>query len=1338
MFRLLFGALVCVLRVAGCAGEEEMLLVGDMLCQPECTCLGQLMNCSSVGMTAFPTQIPRAIRTVDLSHNSIGALSSPTLKRGKRNWSLKHLDLSDNIISAVIFKTCRHVTTLEPSNLNENTLRYILMTTRENIKLHFKRSRKISQSTGLCSLNVLLIKKNKLTFIPKGLWRLNSLNILDLSYNEISRIGLEDFQNCTQLASINLQDNKIDTVHPDAFMDLKTLQVLNLANNALKTIAPVALAVLHLPRLEVELSSRHWECAFRFCAFRSILGLLPVHFRIRWDPACGDTFGTPIVPLSASASERICEIMLPDVTTFEEVTVLEGENVIQICGLIGLHGSEVILCWTQQCRISEDKQDGHVNLDDINISVIHAIDTSKEGLHMCVTDIKNETIYHTRLKKNISSSLARKQRDVRSTERQVTTEEDFILAVCLSVIITFICAFCLGFFLRPWIQILCNNIKRNKGAEPAQTYQNQGFSDESFEAEIFETIVSHSLRQRLDDKDTSGSLQSSAECPQRHVSVHFDDDISNSLKETHFSGRHLYKEGNHEMIQHKDPSGSEIYTEVDADLPDNPQELQCGCDTNNREPPEYANEPFKAHAESVWPPCIHGASQLDQLSVQGLEAIMEDRSIPKRHPGQLLEHNGSAVGTKFSKQHKPNKYAGDSDSDEGRQHKLQIGPESCVNCVPRQNSICCQHLDVPIEARRIHNIHDDDSSQEWDYSSSDCEIGNVITDSRRRDNISAVNIISETEQQTLDDVVSFQSGEPPSSSHGDYDAASRGEKDEISGVVPVTLQSAKCICVFLKHPHFFPRTDLGCGEQDRFGESGCEDQLAVPFGYSPIIDKPIPTICVKSHSENISGNKVNVESYSTGTFQNLDPGCESFCFGDSSSDISYDSGTDEGSSFRFSPSSSFSGSELSRYEIGCCRPGSKRSFIDLTLDGIDSLPRGSGNSFSTLSPAPQCSAYMLTTERNIDAKESRASSKTAGLSKSTADNSEASEVDIPAAKCDTLIASTSAHAVSYEKQPNLIHSPQNKYNLSIPVQFSKEAVVSIESQCVKENLEQICDAELSTQMFNLDMCDGPQVTPLGKGNLHQYQRSCQNTHMEPLPEIYSDPPSQTTEDVIWTPRPVDFGSNWAGYTLTESMWQSNGADEEQQVPAGQDVTVIPEPSEQAQVLTTSQTNSLEKQDSEECLVCGFPEEIFDSQVSQNQLCICARELQKSTNGRGMDICSNVSYHNAEDNLPSLSIHSKSSLPCHTGVLAKTTELFISERTTINEGAEAAMFEEWKSLPGSVLNTQHSLEHEETITHENSQQGYTNETRSGVLVKNRSVFDAFVSSLQSGNKKMLDK
>lgn len=63
-------------------------------------------------------------------------------------------------------------------------------------------------------------------FILIGLWKLKSLQSLDLSFNRISQIGLSDFQNCLRLENLYLKSNKIVQIHPEAFKDLKKLQVI--------------------------------------------------------------------------------------------------------------------------------------------------------------------------------------------------------------------------------------------------------------------------------------------------------------------------------------------------------------------------------------------------------------------------------------------------------------------------------------------------------------------------------------------------------------------------------------------------------------------------------------------------------------------------------------------------------------------------------------------------------------------------------------------------------------------------------------------------------------------------------------------------------------------------------------------------------------------------------------------------------------------------------------------------------------------------------------------------------------------------------------------------------
>lgn len=68
------------------------------------------------------------------------------------------------------------------------------------------------------------------------------------------------------------------------------------------------------------------------------------------------------------------------------------------------------------------------------------------------------------------------------TDRKDDDPPDLVLAICLSVFLTFVVAFCLGFFMRPYVDRLCQKSCRNKKSDSGEAYSNEGFYDE---VEIF-------------------------------------------------------------------------------------------------------------------------------------------------------------------------------------------------------------------------------------------------------------------------------------------------------------------------------------------------------------------------------------------------------------------------------------------------------------------------------------------------------------------------------------------------------------------------------------------------------------------------------------------------------------------------------------------------------------------------------------------------------------------------------------------------------------------------------------------------------------------------------------
>nr|XP_022907445.1 carboxypeptidase N subunit 2-like [Onthophagus taurus] len=89
---------------------------------------------------------------------------------------------------------------------------------------------------GLTHLRLLNLTQNKLKELEEFPIDLKSLQILDLSYNHIGRIGKSVFQHLDNLVELYLFGNWISSVSTDAFKPLKKLRSLDLSRNYLENI----------------------------------------------------------------------------------------------------------------------------------------------------------------------------------------------------------------------------------------------------------------------------------------------------------------------------------------------------------------------------------------------------------------------------------------------------------------------------------------------------------------------------------------------------------------------------------------------------------------------------------------------------------------------------------------------------------------------------------------------------------------------------------------------------------------------------------------------------------------------------------------------------------------------------------------------------------------------------------------------------------------------------------------------------------------------------------------------------------------------------------------------
>ncbi|XP_064342809.1 leucine-rich repeat-containing protein 66 isoform X1 [Camelus dromedarius] len=372
----------------------------------------------------IPVDMSQIAATVDaVSSNFFKVLLQTHMK--KEEWTIRHLDLSNNLISKVTLSSFAHFHALEILNLSNNAIHSVSLDL-PSLKSSWVKRHRSSLRNGLPFLKLLILQRNKLSHIPKGLWKLKSLQSLDLSFNGISQIGLSDFHNCLQLENLHLKSNKIFRIHPEAFKDLKKLQVVDLSNNALTAVLPVMIIALELPHLEADLADNQWQCDYSVAVFHKFIS---ESWREKWNVICNKSIG-----------------------------------------------KEEAYWWTTK-RVSRETQLHPTNLNPM------------KSLLRSTGERPGEARFSTPGKKDPVGSDARERprrlpRWVKSAGEEQTagrmgrTPQDLTLAVCLAVFITFFVAFCLGAFARPYVDRLWQQRCRKKSPGSGDLYSNPGFYDE--------------------------------------------------------------------------------------------------------------------------------------------------------------------------------------------------------------------------------------------------------------------------------------------------------------------------------------------------------------------------------------------------------------------------------------------------------------------------------------------------------------------------------------------------------------------------------------------------------------------------------------------------------------------------------------------------------------------------------------------------------------------------------------------------------------------------------------------------------------------------------------------
>ncbi|KAM6362286.1 leucine-rich repeat-containing protein 66 [Alca torda] len=477
-FHLSVIAVALYFHLPGSAGTKSQRILLDTHHRSGCRWDVEFsVNCSFTGISTIPEDISQRAITADFSYNNIKTFMCTDGR--SEEWMLKHLNLSNNLISELSLTTCRNLPLLETLNLDGNAIHTLAL----DVPTPALGSRTYGEVHRLLpALKVLSVERNNLNRVPRGLGLLQSLQTVRLSSNGIGQIDPSDFQNCSQLKDIRLQNNKITEIHPDAFRDLNKLQVVDLRENALATPLPQILISLNFFRLEAGLSNTAWVFKCRLNAFKH-----PFHFLFdstgkKWSISYDTSANSSQKPLLYLSSFHLnCS----DGVLLKRAVIPAGKTSVLHCGWDTRRGNGVSW-WTPKGRISEDNSVPYMTLDKMNNLVIHNAEKTAEGVYLCTfnTTKKKYLIYSVQVKERVSTTfLVRRGRATNAVFRQGRTEQELALAVCLSVLITFVCAFCLGAFARPYLGSLWRLVCRNKNSSSEHTYSNQAFSDETLSRE---------------------------------------------------------------------------------------------------------------------------------------------------------------------------------------------------------------------------------------------------------------------------------------------------------------------------------------------------------------------------------------------------------------------------------------------------------------------------------------------------------------------------------------------------------------------------------------------------------------------------------------------------------------------------------------------------------------------------------------------------------------------------------------------------------------------------------------------------------------------------------------
>ncbi|KAM4663172.1 biglycan [Discoglossus pictus] len=235
---------------------------GD-LCPFGCHCHLRVIQCSDLGLTSVPKNIPKDTTLLDLQNNKITEIKKDDFKGLTHLYALV---LVNNKISKCHEKAFDQLPRLQKLYISKNSLEEVprnLPGSLVELRIHENKIKKVPKNAfnGLknmnciemggnplenggieagafdgLKLNYLRISEAKLTGIPKDLP--STLNELHLDHNKIQAIEMEDLIQYSNLNRLGLGHNAIRVIENGSLSFMPTLREIHLDNNKLSKVPP--------------------------------------------------------------------------------------------------------------------------------------------------------------------------------------------------------------------------------------------------------------------------------------------------------------------------------------------------------------------------------------------------------------------------------------------------------------------------------------------------------------------------------------------------------------------------------------------------------------------------------------------------------------------------------------------------------------------------------------------------------------------------------------------------------------------------------------------------------------------------------------------------------------------------------------------------------------------------------------------------------------------------------------------------------------------------------------------------------------------------------------------